>query len=181
MLIKVKERVDLVKREMVTVVNKTKRKVVRLFEKKPVRQHEQVLVLEDDCIVGETPTGYKVLLSDEALQLYGVTWYNPMAVTFKFLVEGEYRYAIAVNRSFLARPDWFKSAVYAHEDGHIVLDHLNQVDRSMMFDVRKEIEADRYAADRGYKMLDVLEWYEEHYGWIGDERLMALKQKEIIC
>lgn len=179
MLNKVKYRMDRIKQDMVIVVNKTKLKAFSFLGKS--KKQERTIVLEDDCIISETPAGYKVLLSDEALQIYGVEWYNPMAVTFKFLVEGEYRYAVAVNRSFLARPEWFKNAVYAHEDGHIVLDHLDQVDRSVMFDVKKEIEADQYAADLGYKILEALEWYEERYGWIGEERLNALKNKEVVC
>jgi hypothetical protein len=129
---------------------------------------EEKIVLSEECLIGETAGGNMVILSDEVLKRYGIDWYTPSAAAFKFIVDDIDTHIVVVNRSFLARPDWFKDAVYAHEDGHIALGHVGQGEYSQPteFTIQKEIEADRYAADLGYNMLGVLEWYVERHNWL---------------
>lgn len=78
---------------------------------------------------------------------------TPMAMC-AFIPNTKEGYRIFVNDAFNDQPVWFKSAVLKHEEGHYVLNHLN--DSRTLTTVEMELEADQYALKAGEDVLGSL-------------------------
>lgn len=134
---------------------------------KIVRNRKLIATVED---------GIKVYLSDDYVGT--VCGDLTTAVAFAFPTERE----IYINTPMTKLPRIYANAIIAHEIGHIVLKHNpgatyamdNAMCKGQGFDI--ELEADKYAQDRGYDMIGALHYLARHgyHGKTVETRIKAL-------
>ena len=137
------------------------------YGSKTVRNRKLIATLEHNI---------KVYLSDDYVGT--ICGDLTTAAAFAFPTERE----IYINTPMTKLPRIYANAVIAHEVGHIVLEHNpgvtyaadNAACRGQGFEI--ELEADKYAQDRGYDMIGALHYLARngYYGKTVETRIKAL-------